>query len=121
MEHLSATSRPFLTVFWNLPKFAVVNPVPLRPMSTHPNDPITISPNEWEEIISLQEVRESWGLDDKDTLDEFRSMVYGVKFDFVSGGPGYVGEIYILHGDVLSGDLPLILGRYDGQLKPVYD
>ena len=48
-------------------------------------------------------------------------MVYGVKFHFVSGSPGYIGDIYILQGDVLTGDRPIILGRYDGKLQPVYD
>ena len=41
-------------------------------------------------------------------------MVYGVKFDFVSGGPGYVGDRYILRGAVLGE--PMVLIRKDGRL-----
>ncbi len=89
-------------------------------MPTYPNDPITISTQEWDEIINVPEVRDSWGLD-KDTAEEFRSMVYGVKFNFASGSPGYIGELFILQGDVLTGDMPMILGRYSGVLQPIYD
>jgi hypothetical protein len=43
-------------------------------------------------------------------------MVYGVKFNFESGSPGYVGELYILQGAYLTGDPPIMLGREDGKL-----
>ncbi|HKQ06415.1 MAG TPA: hypothetical protein VJ464_14870 [Blastocatellia bacterium] len=84
------------------------------------NQPQEISLSEWAEIIQVPEVRESWGLNDE-SPEEFASNVYGVKFDFVSGSPGYIGDLYILQGDVLTGKVPLILGRYDGKLQPVYD
>jgi len=41
-------------------------------------------------------------------------MVYGVNFDFVSGSPGYVGPLYILEGDVLTGDPPILIARPSG-------
>ena len=41
-------------------------------------------------------------------------MVYGVKFDFASGAPGYVGDLYILHGDALGE--PMVFIRREGQL-----
>jgi hypothetical protein len=84
------------------------------------NKPIEISLPEWEEIIALQVVRESWGLDDETTAEDFASWVYGVKFDFMSGSPGYVGPLYIVQGDILTGDAPFIFGRYDGKLQMVY-
>jgi hypothetical protein len=40
-------------------------------------------------------------------------MVYGVKFDY-DGGPGYNGDLYILHGDEMGEPMTLI--RIDGQL-----
>jgi len=43
-------------------------------------------------------VREAWGLGDE-TTEEFVVFVCGVKFDFVSGGPGCVGDLYILQMD----------------------
>lgn len=35
---------------------------------------------------------------------------YGARFDFVSGGPGYCGDLFIIYGDALSGQ-PLLLVR----------
>ena len=61
------------------------------------------------------------GLLDGETAEAFSEMVYGVKFHFVSGSPGYVGDVYILQGDVLTGDRPPIIGRYDGILQQAYD
>ncbi|HLZ16281.1 MAG TPA: hypothetical protein VKQ08_04550 [Cyclobacteriaceae bacterium] len=81
------------------------------------NKPQEISMAEWKEIIELPVIRESWGLD-KETPEQFADMVYGVKFDFVSGGPGYFGDLYLLYGDALSGE-PMILIRRDGQLVVV--
>jgi len=50
------------------------------------NKPQDISSAEWNEIIQVPAIRESWGLD-KETAEQFAEMVYGVKFDFVSGSP----------------------------------
>jgi hypothetical protein len=85
-------------------------------MPKKPNEPISISQDEWQEIMTLPVVRDSWGIEDDETLEEFLSMVYGVKFNFESGSPGYVGELYILQGAYLTGDPPLVLGREDGKL-----
>ena len=47
-------------------------------------------------------------------------MVYGVEFDFESGGPGYIGDLYILHGDALTDAGPMVLRRdSDGKLMLV--
>jgi hypothetical protein len=89
-------------------------------MTKDSNRPIIISTEEWREIMSLPVVRDSWGLEDE-TPQDFRSMVYGVKFNFHSGCPGYVGDLYILQGDVLTGDAPMIFGRINGELQPIYD
>jgi hypothetical protein len=78
------------------------------------NKPQDISLAEWEEVIQLPVIRESWGLDEKETPGQFADMVYGVKFDFVSGAPGYVGDLYILLGDALGE--PMVLIRKDGRL-----
>jgi len=83
------------------------------------NKPLEISLSEWQEIIQLREVRESWGLTDESPA-EFASRSYGVKFNFVSGGPGYVGDLYIIQGDALTGNRPLTFGRYNGKLEAVY-
>jgi hypothetical protein len=67
---------------------------------------------EWTEIMANPVVRESWGLEsDHATLAEFSSQVYAAKFNFVSGSPGYVGELFILQGDHLTGDAPMVFRR----------
>jgi hypothetical protein len=78
------------------------------------NKPQEISIAEWEEIMNLPVVRESWGLESDETPEQFADMVYGVKFDFASGAPGYVGDLYILHGEALGE--PMVLIRRDGSL-----
>ena len=77
------------------------------------NKPQEISLAEWKEIIQLPVIRESWGLTDEETPEEFADMVYGVKFDY-DGGPGYNGDLYILHGDAMGEPFTLI--RKDGRL-----
>ena len=77
--------------------------------------PKQISNEEWMEIMQVRDVRDGWGIDDDTTVRDFTSTVYGVKFDFVSGGPGYIGDLFILQGDSL--ETPLVLIRTDGTLK----
>lgn len=50
--------------------------------------------------------------DMKAMLDE---TVYAVKFNYQSGGPGYVGDLYILVGD--TPDEPVRLIRVKGTLE----
>jgi hypothetical protein len=80
------------------------------------NEPLKISLAEWKEIMQMPEIRESWGIENE-TPEQFADMVYGVKFEFTSGSPGYIGHIYILQGDVLTGDAPFVLMRMNGTLK----
>ena len=87
-------------------------------MAQRANKPLEISEAEWQEIIQLRMVRERWGLNGE-TAAEFAATVYGVKFDFLSGSPGYVGDLFVLHGDSLSGN-PVILVRVEGKLQPFY-
>ncbi len=72
-----------------------------------------ISWAEWKEIMQVPEIRESWGLEDGDTPEQFADMAYGVKFSY-NGGPGYNGDLYILHGDAMGEPMTLI--RKDGRL-----
>jgi hypothetical protein len=58
------------------------------------------------------------GLEDE-SVDDFQSLVYGAKFDYITGGPGYFGDIYIVQGDSLQASLVLI--REDRALKPLED
>jgi len=75
--------------------------------------PHPISPEEWEQIIALPAVREAWGLADDEKPSDSAAMIYGVKFNFVSGSPGYFGDLYILQGDALTDEPPMVLRRAD--------
>jgi hypothetical protein len=80
------------------------------------NQPYALSKVEWQEIAELPEVREAWGLNEE-TGEDFAEITYGVKFKFVSGIPGYTGDLYILQGDTLTGDPTWQFIREDGKLK----
>jgi len=75
------------------------------------NRPRVITEAEWKELVSLAAVREAWGLEDDSDPLEFASLVYGAKFNFVSGGPGYVGDMYVLQGGALTEVPPMVLRR----------
>jgi len=68
--------------------------------------------------MALPCIRQIWELTDE-TPDQFAEWVYGVKFNFVSGIPGYVGDLYIVQEDVLTGDPPIVLVRENGKLHVV--
>jgi hypothetical protein len=79
------------------------------------NKPLEISIVEWKEIMEIPAIRESWGIRDDETPEQFADMVYGVKFRFSPGtAPGYVGDLYILQGDALGEPMSLI--RRNGKL-----
>lgn len=89
---------------------------------TSDTTPHPLSREEWLELMSLPEVRESWGLEEGETPEHFASMVYAARFDFVSGHPGYVGKLYMVQGDTLTGDTPFVFIRdRAGKLVFAYD
>ena len=63
---------------------------------------------------AIPAIQESWGIEDDEPPEEFAEVVYGVKFHFSSGGPGYVGDLYILQGDALGEPMTVI--RRNGEL-----
>lgn len=73
--------------------------------------PHSLTSMEWREIMSIPVIRESWGIDDPMSVADFSSQVYAARFEFVSGSPGYVGDLIILQGDTLTGDAPFVLRR----------
>ena len=95
-------------------------------MNTTPRE---ISLKEWVEIMQVPEVKEGWGLgfddegreitnwrpSEREAVD-FSARVYGVKFDFTSGSPGYVGDLYILEGDAMT-DLMRVTRNLEGKLE----
>ena len=81
------------------------------------HEPMHLSDSEWREIVAIPEVREGWGIADDVSVDDFKSQVYGVKFDYITGGPGYFGDLYIIQDDSLQPPLAFI--RQNGALKPL--
>jgi hypothetical protein len=80
--------------------------------------PHMLSTAEWNELMAIPEIRESWDLEANETPEHFAKQVYAAKFHFHSGSPGYVGDLYVLQGDVLTGHAPVVLLRSkDGKLK----
>jgi len=75
--------------------------------------PYPISPEEWQQIIAVPAVRDAWGFPDDEKPSDSAAFIYGVKFNFVSGSPGYVGDLYILQGDALTDEPPIVLRRGD--------
>jgi hypothetical protein len=72
--------------------------------------PHVITDDEWREILTLHEVRGMWGIEEDERWEDVAAAIYGVRFDFFSGTPGFVGDLYILQGDHL-GVPPLMLTR----------
>jgi len=73
------------------------------------NEPKNLTEEEWREVFNYAEIRMDWGLEDDSTLEEFKRMVYAVKFDYVNESPGYVGDFYIIMGSAMM--MPLFLTR----------
>ena len=54
-------------------------------------------------------IRESWGLEEAQNPLDLATLAYGARFNFVSGSPGYVGDLYVLQGDAIAE--PMVLRR----------
>jgi hypothetical protein len=70
--------------------------------------PHQLTPAELKEIMTFPPIREMWGIEDEMTPVEFESIIYAARFNYFSGGPGYVGDLFILQGDVLGHCCPAI-------------
>jgi hypothetical protein len=73
--------------------------------------PYELNEAEWRGIVQLPAIQEAWGLESGEDWENFASTVYAAKFRFHSGGPGYVGDIFIIQGDAISDHAPILLRR----------
>lgn len=73
--------------------------------------PHQLTPADWREIGQVSRVRQLWGVRDHEDFAEYASRIYAAKFDYTSGGPGYVGELFLLQGDALTDAPPVVLRR----------
>jgi hypothetical protein len=78
--------------------------------------PMVLTAEERKEIAQLAELREMWGAE---SAEEFANMlgstIYAVKFDFISGGPGYCGDYFILQGEAIGNHPPLEINTGPGR------
>jgi hypothetical protein len=77
-------------------------------------DSIKLTHSEWQEIMNQPQIREAWGIGDSESVSAFSGRVYAAKFEFHSGGPGYVGDLYVVQGDALTDEGPMLLRRNSG-------
>lgn len=62
--------------------------------------PLELTEEDKSEIASMEAVREMWGAkNDPEFLALFEGSIYAVKYEYVSGGPGYAGDLIVLTGD----------------------
>ncbi len=63
----------------------------------------------------MDDVTEMWGVEgETEFVEMFNDQIYAAKFDYVSGGPGYCGDLIVLFGD--GGFESVNLIRRDGKL-----
>lgn len=85
------------------------------------NKPYELSAREWAEIADLREVEDAWGLEDeKDPGKWLSEEAYGVRFDYQTDSPGYVGPLYLLQGAGAPETSPMTFIRTEtGRLRVV--
>jgi len=71
------------------------------------NKPIALTTKEIKEIASLKEVQEAWGAEDSTDMEERLKGIYTVKFHYMDGSPGYIGDLFIIQPDVLGSHYPV--------------
>lgn len=62
------------------------------------NKPHALTKNEWLELANVQEVRDAFGIHEPADHGAFRDSVFAARFDYVSDGPGYAGDLFIILG-----------------------
>tara|TARA_R110002051_G_scaffold134853_4_gene207807 strand:- start:1197 stop:1463 length:267 start_codon:yes stop_codon:yes gene_type:complete len=84
------------------------------------NKPYELTALEWGEIATVQEVVESFGLENEEyPAGWLADYAYGVRFDYQTDGPGYVGPLYLLQSSGAPETSPMAFIRFDGKLKVV--
>jgi hypothetical protein len=80
------------------------------------NKPIALTNDEIKEIAAIEDIQQMWGAQSAEEMESvLQDSAYAVKFYFISGGPGYVGDLYVLFGD--SPGEPVRLIRVKGKLQ----
>ncbi len=77
-------------------------------MNPHP-----LSTEEWRQIMAVPAVREAWVSKTMKNPAIVQRKCTLQTLIFSSGSPGYFGDLFILQGDALTGDPPMVLRRGD--------
>ena len=86
------------------------------------NKPKALTGKEIKEIAAIEDIQQMWGAETVAEMEEtLDTGVYAVKFDFHSGSPGYVGDLFILQGDVLTGEPPIFVTRNNKGVLQIRD
>lgn len=83
------------------------------------NKPHEIQQDEWLALGQLEEVMEGWGLEGDETPENLASLIYGVRFDYQTDGPGYVGPLFLLVGGGGPDEPPMTIIVRDDALQVV--
>lgn len=75
------------------------------------NNPQKLTRQEWDEIAKVKEVRQVWGMETKKDVENWRGSAFAVKFNYISDGPGYVGDLFLILGGEPECP-PVVLARY---------
>ena len=75
------------------------------------NKPMELTLDELKEIAAIETLWEMWGAENAEQMLEVLQDIYCVKFNFMSGGPGYVGDLFIVQGDDFGDTPPITLTR----------
>ncbi len=78
------------------------------------NKALTITRDEWKEIMLLPEVDKVFDIKGRESIDDFASRIYGAKY--VYDTTDYDGSIYTLVGEYEKGEV-LMLERYLGSFR----
>jgi hypothetical protein len=76
------------------------------------NKPKALTSREIKEIAAKEDIQQMWGAENAVEMEEMLvESVYAVKFDYHSGSPGYIGDYFILQGDLLGEAITLIRNK----------
>jgi hypothetical protein len=79
-------------------------------------EPKTVIASEWREIVKIRAVRDGWGLETEADKKAFAESTYAARFDYISDGPGYVGDLFVILGGEPECP-PMVIVRRKGVLE----
>jgi len=72
------------------------------------NKPFALTSGEIKEIAAVKGVQDLWGAGSAEEMEEMLGANYTVKFEFVNGSPGYVGDLFLIQPDYLDPESPAV-------------